>query len=146
MTARRPPAQKKAQIIASPPTGSALAARRKQRGALNYLSGHCAEHAVARHYCDQGQAILAMNWRGKGGEIDIIVRDQDRIIFIEVKKASSHALAAERLGARQIERIYAAAAEFLGGEPDGELTPAQFDVALVDQLGRIEILENAITA
>ena len=43
-------------------------------------------------------------------------------------------------------RIYASAADFLSGEPDGQLTPSRFDVALVDGTGRIEILENAFTA
>jgi putative endonuclease len=43
-------------------------------------------------------------------------------------------------------RIYAAAAEFLAGEPNGALTPARFDVALVDGFGRIEVLENAFAA
>ena len=40
-------------------------------------------------------------------------------------------------------RIYAAAEEFLGGEPTGQLTESRFDVALVDAMGRIEVLENA---
>jgi putative endonuclease len=119
---------------------------RQHRGRCSNLSGHAAEKSVADLYTAKGRTIAAMNWRGKGGEIDIIARDGERVVFIEVKKAASHALAAERLGRNQIARLYQAAAEFLSDEPAGELTEARFDVALVDALGRIEILENAIAA
>jgi putative endonuclease len=47
---------------------------------------------------------------------------------------------------RQMARIASAAAEFLGHEPQGQLTPARFDVALVDACGSVEILENAFAA
>lgn len=119
---------------------------RRRRGQLAYLSGHAAEKAVATLYAAKGGVIAARNWRGKGGEIDIIAREGDCVVFIEVKKAASHALAAERLRQSQIGRLYIAAAEFLSGEPSGELTEARFDVALVDAMGRVEILENAIAA
>ena len=72
------------------------------------------------------------------------VIDGDGIIFAEVKKSRSHEQAALRLGARQITRIMAAGEEFLGTLPNGALTPARFDVALVDAAGRVEIIENAL--
>ena len=68
------------------------------------------------------------------------------VIFIEVKQSRSHDGAVEHLTQRQFARIYRAAAEFLGGEPAGELTEVRFDVALVDGTGRIEIIENAYHA
>lgn len=125
-------------------SGSRIA--RQRRGSLAYLSGHAAEKSVANLYLAKGRTIAATNWRGKGGEIDIIAREGDCVVFIEVKKADSHDLAAQRLGQGQIARLYQAAAEFLSGEPAGELTESRFDVALVDAMGRIEILENAIAA
>ncbi len=84
--------------------------------------------------------------RGKGGEIDLITRDGEGFVFVEVKKSRSHARAAERLSMRQIRRLYDAAAEFLAQCPRGLNTLARFDVALVDGNGRIEILENALCA
>jgi putative endonuclease len=119
---------------------------RSTRGRRNNLAGHAAEDAVARHYRQLGHQMAAQNWRGQAGEVDLIAREGDRVVFIEVKKAATHAQAALSLGSRQMARIYAAASEFLGGEPKGELTEARFDVALVDALGRIEILENAFAA
>jgi putative endonuclease len=115
-------------------------------GAVSYHSGLAAEAAVAEHYTRSGRPICARRWRGAGGEIDLIARDGAQVIFIEVKQSASHAEAALHLSPRQMARIAASAADFLSGEPDGQLTPARFDVALVDGQGRIEILENAFTA
>lgn len=115
-------------------------------GLISYLSGLSAEDAVERHYARSGRPVTARRWRGKWGEIDLIAREGETVIFIEVKKARSHAIAAERLGRRQIERLSASMAEFLEGEPRGGLTDIRFDVALVDSIGRIEIRENALAA
>lgn len=97
-------------------------------------------------YVRSGRDICARRWRGSEGEIDLIARDGDGVIFIEVKQSRTHAEAAEHLTRRQMDRIYGAASEFLAGEPKGQLTEVRFDVALVDSVGRIEILENAFAA
>ncbi|MDZ4096887.1 MAG: YraN family protein [Paracoccaceae bacterium] len=115
-------------------------------GLVSYRSGLAAEDAVARLYSRSGRPIAATRWRGQSGEIDLIARDGAEVIFIEVKKAATHALAAARLSSRQMGRIYASAAEFLAGEPAGQNTDSRFDVALVDALGRIEIVPNAFAA
>lgn len=115
-------------------------------GKVSYLAGLSAEAAVARLYRAGGRSLVATRWRGRGGEIDLIARDGAAVIFVEVKKARDFDRAAERLSARQIARLQAAAGEFLAGEPRGLDTEARFDVALVDGAGRIEILENALVA
>lgn len=113
-------------------------------GATSYQAGLAAEGQVARHYLDSGRRIAARRWRGRSGEIDLIAREGSRVVFIEVKRAETFARAAERLSARQMDRIYAAASEFIAEEPAGQDTEVRFDVALVDGAGRIDIVENAI--
>ncbi|MEP2531845.1 YraN family protein [Shimia sp.] len=103
-----------------------------------------AEDSVARAYTGQGMTIAHRRWRGQGGEIDLIVRDGEKVIFVEVKKSRSHNQAATRVLPSQIARIQASGEEFLGSEPNGLLTEARFDVALVDAMGRTEIIENAL--
>jgi putative endonuclease len=115
-------------------------------GLVSYHAGLAAEAAVARLYQGSGRVIAAQRWRGQSGEIDLVARDGAQVIFIEVKHSDTHAHAAEHLSGRQMARIAGAAAEFLEGEPAGQLTEARFDVALVDGAGRIEILENAFAA
>lgn len=115
-------------------------------GAASYYGGLAAEESVARRYQNTGHEVAARRWRSRAGEIDLIVRKDGNIIFVEVKKSRSLEKAAYRLGARQIERIYQSAAVFLDREPQGQNSNARFDVALVDGMGRIEVLENALCA
>jgi len=115
-------------------------------GAVSYQAGASAERQVAVDYGRRGMQIVARRWRGQGGEIDLVARDGNGLVFIEVKKSRNHARAAERLSMRQIRRLYDAAGEYMATCPDGLNTNARFDVALVDAVGRIEILENALCA
>ena len=112
-------------------------------GIVSFHAGRVAEDSVALVYARSGQEIVARRWRGSAGEIDLIVREGAEVIFIEVKKSKTHAMAAEHLTPRQMGRIYQTAAEFIGSEPAGQDTLVRFDVALVDSVGRIEILQNA---
>lgn len=112
-------------------------------GTVSYHAGLAAEDQVATLYARKGMEIAARRWRGRAGEIDLVVRDGAGFVFIEVKKSDSHAHAAERLSRRQMDRICLSASEYVADAPGGQLTDMRFDVALVDALGRVEILENA---
>ena len=112
-------------------------------GLVSYHAGLAAEGSVERHYASAGHEIARRRWRGSGGEIDLIARDGDGLVFIEVKKSKNFAYAAERVSRRQMQRIYAAASEFLAGEPNGQDTDVRFDVALVNSVGEIQVIENA---
>lgn len=117
--------------------------QRRQQGHTNYHAGLAAEAIVARDYLARGQDIAAQRWHGQYGEIDLVVREGDRVVFTEVKKSRTHDSAAHRLTQRQMRRLCAAASEFLEGEPRGSLTEMRFDLATVDQAGTVRIIENA---
>ncbi|SIO40162.1 putative endonuclease [Rhodovulum sp. ES.010] len=112
-------------------------------GSVSYHAGQAAEDSVARRYERRGLAVVARRWRGRGGEIDLILRDGDAVVFVEVKKSRSFDAAAAHVSPRQIERIMTAAQEFLDGEPRGQLTEIRFDVALVNGTGEVRVIENA---
>lgn len=116
---------------------------RSSAGRMAYHSGEAAERRIAQDYERRGFAVARRRWRGAGGEIDLITRNEEGIVFVEVKKARDISAAAQRLSPRQMRRICASAAEFLDGEPLGQLTNVRFDVALVDRNGAFEIIENA---
>jgi putative endonuclease len=120
-----------------------VVAARSDAGLKAYLSGDAAERGVARAYQDRNADILEQRWRGEGGEIDLIAREGDTIVFVEVKKARSFDLAISRLRPAQMMRIHAAASEYLAFVPDGQLSHVRFDLAAVDGTGRIRIIENA---
>lgn len=112
-------------------------------GLTSYHAGLAAEGAVENHYARTGYEIADRRWRGTGGEIDIVARDGADLIFVEVKKSRDFARAAEQLSQRQMTRIYNTASEFLAGEPNGQDTNVRFDVALMDGMGQIQVIENA---
>lgn len=120
-----------------------ISAARKRRGKRAYFSGVAAEEQVAGDYLRRGFAEERRRWRGQRGEIDLVMRNGDALVFVEVKQSKTFDRAAASLSARQIGRISDAAEEFLGMMPTGQLTEMRFDVALVDGTGAIRILENA---
>lgn len=61
------------------------------RGWLAKLLGNRGENAACKFLRQQGYRILARNCRSHWGEIDIIARDGDWIVFVEVKTRSSQA-------------------------------------------------------
>jgi putative endonuclease len=102
-----------------------------------------AEGCVAQDYERRGFTVARTRWRGKAGEIDLVIRNGEGLIFVEVKKSRSFDRAAERVSTKQMHRIYRAAEEYLAREPAGSLTDVRFDVALMDGQGEIRIIENA---
>ena len=99
-----------------------------------------------RLYLQHGHILVSRRWRGAGGEIDLVMERGGEIVFVEVKKSRTHGRAAESLSHRQMSRLMQSAEACLGGFSKGSLTPMRIDVALVDDVGRIEILQNAIAA
>lgn len=120
-----------------------LTQRRAHRGSMAFHAGMAAEQRIAQDYERRGFAVARERWRGKSGEIDLIVRDGEGLIFIEVKQSRSFDRAALALSAAQMRRIYRAAEEYLGTQPLGSLTDVRFDVALVNGHGETQIIENA---
>jgi putative endonuclease len=119
---------------------------RQIRGKVNYLAGLAAEEQVSRLYDQNGRSVIARRWRGQAGEIDIIVRDGNKLIFIEVKKSSTHFMASEHFTWAQQNRVRLTAEEFFFNGAIEGVDELQVDLALVDSMGRIEIVENALAA
>ena len=59
--------------------------------------GRAGEDLVTRHFIEAGFEILARNWRGGGGEIDIVAAQDDTVVFVEVRTRSSHYMASPTL-------------------------------------------------
>ena len=122
----------------------AVRAERRDRGRRASSTGAAAEDAVAAHYARAGMTVADRRWRSASGEIDLVIRAGDALVFVEVKQGRDFARAAERLGPRQIARILSAAGRYLAEHGLDQSTEMRFDVALVDGTGRIEIRENAL--
>jgi len=119
---------------------------RIRRGKRNYLAGLSAEQSVRKTYEANGYVLAAERWRGGGGELDLVFQRGGTFVFVEVKRSRTHDLAASRVSQQQIERIFAAATVFISDVAMAPFADLQFDVALVDGSGVVQILENALIA
>ncbi len=113
-------------------------------GLASYLQGQSAEDQTLSHYLNTGHRLICRRWRGRAGEIDLVLGKGDDVVFVEVKSSSRLSSAAQNLSRRQIARLLRSAEDCLGHFPRQSLTPMRFDLALVDGAGRLEIHENAL--
>jgi len=117
-------------------TTQARGARAEAR-ALAYLQG-------------RGLALVVRNYRCKGGEIDLVMREADgTLVFIEVRERASRAFggAAASVTPAKQRRILLAAAHFLAARQAGG-APAEacrLDVVALEP-GRLEWIRGAFDA
>jgi putative endonuclease len=122
---------------------NSVSSTRAHRGGMSFHAGLAAESCVAQDYERRGFAVARQRWRGKSGEIDLIINDGAGLIFVEVKQSRNFERAAQRVSTAQMRRIYRCAEEYLGTQPMGSLTNVRFDVALMNGHGETRIIENA---
>lgn len=61
----------------------------KNEKTLHLRHGELGERAAKRHLRRQGLKFLTANFRSPRGEIDLVFRDRDCLVFVEVKTRSS---------------------------------------------------------
>jgi putative endonuclease len=96
--------------------------------------GAAAEALAASYLATRGLMIVQRNYRCRGGEIDLIARDGEVLVFVEVRLRRNRAFgtAAESITAAKRRRLRLAARHYLarlGREP-----PCRFDAVLLDAL------------
>jgi putative endonuclease len=110
--------------------------------------GQSGEDLAAEFLSKNGYAILTRNYRCRYGEIDIIAKFRDVLVFIEVKtrKGEAYGSPAAAVTHRKQRQISKTAQYYLN-ERNLFDAPARFDVVSIaiapDQRIRIEILPNA---
>ena len=84
-------------------------------GRQNSALGAYGERVAARHLVDEGLVLLDRNWRCDAGEIDLVLRDGDALVFCEVKTrtgtAYGHPL--EAVDAVKTERLVRLASRWM---------------------------------
>jgi putative endonuclease len=113
------------------------------------LRGAYGEKLAARFLRKHGYKILYRNFRGRnGGELDIVCRDHDTLVFVEVKTRSSEDFGRpiETLRSDQRQRISRGALTWLRMLDDPDIL-FRFDVVEVltptDNEPRLELIKNA---
>lgn len=105
--------------------------------------GRAAEEAAARHLCGLGWETIARNVRLCGAEIDLVMREDDTVVFVEVRSRSrrAHGGPLDTVGPAKQARVARAAAAFLARAGLGQ-RPARFDVVGVDWREGEPVLEH----
>lgn len=105
-------------------------------------SGAEAEQVAERYLIRQGLKLATRNYRCRGGEIDLIMRDGATLVFVEVRARarSDFGGAAESITASKQARIILAARHYLAQHQID--APCRFDAVLI-QAGRLQWLQAA---
>ena len=95
--------------------------------------GAAYEQLAINYLQDRGVAVLEHNYRNRRGEIDIIGKDGDYTVFIEVKyrKDQKKGDPAEAVTVYKQRRIRRVAEHYLYSRPYGGEVPCRFDVVSV---------------
>jgi putative endonuclease len=112
-------------------------------------TGDSAERAARGELERRGYRIVAANYRCRGGEIDLVAREGDAWVFVEVRSHSVDAFGPPResIRAGKQRRLSRAAAAYLRANRLNDVS-WRFDVAEVrtapdGRVQSVEVIENA---
>jgi putative endonuclease len=111
--------------------------------------GQAAEDIAADFLRAKGLEILERNYRRRLGELDLIARERDVLVIVEVRTRASNAYggAAASVGIRKQRRLIRAASQLLQRRKDLARMRVRFDVIVVSDMSsespHVEWLQHA---
>jgi putative endonuclease len=96
--------------------------------------GRTAEALACDWLCRHRLRLLSRNFRSRFGEIDLIMLDDDELVFVEVRCRAGHTLAsaAATVGRDKQRRLVRTALVFVASHPRFANHPMRFDVIAYD--------------
>ncbi|MBO6075977.1 MAG: YraN family protein [Fibrobacter sp.] len=100
----------------------------------NKPKGNYIEALASAYLSREGYQIIARNYAYMGGELDIVARDGETLVFVEVKSVwnNQQGNPAARVNALKQKKIWKTACHFIAMQkehaPLGFNTPCRFDV------------------
>ena len=87
--------------------------------------------------------LVSRNYRCRRGELDLVMRDADTLVFVEVRRRTSRAFGGglDSVDARKQARLVAAAEYYLIANRVGDDQPCRFDVVAIDGPSRRATIE-----
>ncbi len=106
-------------------------------------TGAAYEQAAGYYLEQQGYVILQYNYRCRVGEIDLVAKDGDCLVFCEVKyrKTGGSGSPLEAVDFRKQQRIFRCAQYYMMEKRLGDI-PCRFDVVGIEG-ARITLIKNA---
>ncbi len=113
------------------------------RLSLKQRQGRAWEDTALAHLRRHGLVLVEANFACKGGEVDLVMRDGDTLVFVEVRQraGNAHGGAAASITPAKIRRLVRAARFYLMRFP--EAPACRFDVVAIDA-GQLEWLQDVI--
>ncbi|MCW5880928.1 MAG: YraN family protein [Anaerolineae bacterium] len=113
--------------------------------------GRAGEDLAARALTERGYIIVARNWRCPVGELDVIARDGECLVFVEVRtrRGGWRGAAADSVGPRKRAPLAALADAYLQAGAYPQTTNWRIDVVAVEMDGRgalrsVEVFQDAV--
>jgi putative endonuclease len=105
-------------------------------GDLRRRSGSAWELAAAKFLLERGLDVIERGYRCRLGELDIVCRDGNTLVVVEVRARASTARgsAVETVDFRKQRKIIQATRHFLLRNPAWFSAPVRFDVIAVDDI------------
>ncbi len=108
--------------------------------------GYAAENSARSYLLTQGLTWIRSNFRCRLGEIDLIMKDNTHLVFIEVRTraSSSYGGAIESITASKKKKILKTASFYLLTNKIYDKYPVRFDVLCIDaKPAQVEWIKNA---
>jgi putative endonuclease len=114
---------------------------------LKQIFGKQGEAWAVNHLKKKGYHILCVNYRTRFGEIDIIAKDKDTIVFVEVKSRSSSAFGSPKDAVTPLKQKQISKNALYYLKSTGQMNArARFDVVAINASNgntHIELIKNA---
>ena len=106
--------------------------------------GDAAEDRACRHLEGSGMTIVERNFRTRGGEIDIVARKGDVLVFVEVRSREAPDFGAAEVSVTLAKRrrIVGAARQYLSKVPPSSWREARFDVIAIEGVGNAAVIRH----
>lgn len=107
--------------------------------ALHLLKGKDAEQQALRHLEQSGMQMIECNYRCKLGEIDLVMQDQETLVFVEVRyrKSTAFGSAIESVTSGKQKKLLATANHYLQHRRSS--APCRFDVVGLTGQNKVQI-------
>ena len=108
----------------------------------NYAQGLLGEKVALSFLENLGYKLIEKRFKTKKGEVDLVMRDGDTIVFIEVKKRISMFDSLTALAKKQMKRIIRAAHLFLQNAELLNKCNFRFDLVGLSNFGEVNHIKN----
>lgn len=114
-------------------------------------TGKHAEDLACQYLNQQGLHLLERNFNTRFGEIDLVMRDKDTTVFVEVRyrKRGDIVDPLSSIDSRKQQKLIRTAQHYLQRRNDFAIAPARFDVIAITEQGAqpiIQWIKNAFEA